>query len=135
MGARRKAREAVLETLYCYEIRDDDQNLAEIFNYCAEGHKLEKNSSEFGLNLLKKIIEKIEELDKAIAKHTENWDFSRLAIIDKNILRLGLAEIYYFPDIPKKVAIDEAIELAKTYGSADSGRFVNGILDSLGKDL
>ncbi|UCE67060.1 MAG: transcription antitermination factor NusB [Candidatus Zixiibacteriota bacterium] len=135
MGARRKAREAVLEALYCYEIRDDDQNLVEIFNYCAEGHKLEKSSSEFGLNLLKKIIEKSEELDKAIAKHTENWDFSRLAIIDKNILRLGLAEIYYFPDIPKKVAIDEAIELAKTYGSADSGRFVNGILDSLGRDL
>ncbi|UCC80470.1 MAG: transcription antitermination factor NusB [Candidatus Zixiibacteriota bacterium] len=135
MGARRKARETVLKALYCYEIRNDDQNLAEIFGYCAEGYKLEKNGREFGLNLLRKIIEKLEELDKAIAGHTENWDFSRLAIIDKNILRLGLAEIYYFPDIPKKVAIDEAIELAKTFGSADSSRFVNGILDALGKDL
>jgi N utilization substance protein B len=134
MGARRKAREAVLEALYCYEIRDDEQDPAEIFQYCAEGHRLDKNSSEFGYELLLKIIEKLEELDRAISAHTENWDFSRLAIIDKNILRLGLAEIYYFPDIPKKVAIDEAIELAKTYGSADSGRFVNGILDALGKE-
>lgn len=135
MGARRKARESVLKALYCYEIRDDNRDLAETFSYCAEGYNLDPNGQEFGLNLLRKIIEKLEELDKAIARHTENWDFSRLAIIDKNILRLGLAEIYYFPDIPKKVAIDEAIELAKTYGSADSSRFVNGILDALGKDL
>jgi len=135
MGARRNAREAVLEALYCYEIRGDDQDLAEIFKYCAENHELDKKSAEFGSRMLKKIIEKLDELDRAISAHTENWDFSRLAIIDKNILRLGLAEIYYFQDIPKKVSIDEAIELAKAYGSADSGRFVNGVLDSLGKDV
>jgi N utilization substance protein B len=134
MGARRKSREAVLKSLYCYEVRGDEINLAEIFDYCAEETNLDKKSSAFGFELLQKVIEKKEDLDKAIAEHTENWDFSRLALIDKNILRLGLAEIYYFPDIPKKVSIDEAIELAKTYGSADSGRFVNGVLDSLGKD-
>ena len=135
MGARRKTREAVLEALYCYEIREGRQPPEEIFAYCADGHKLDKKGREFGLSLLNKTIEKLEDLDKAIAVHTKNWDFSRLAIIDKNILRLGLSEIYYFPDIPKKVSIDEAIELAKTYGSADSGRFVNGILDALGKEL
>lgn len=135
MGARRKSREAVLKTLYCYEIRGDDLDLAGIFQYCVEEMQLDKKSAEFGLILLKKVVEKKDELDKAIAEHTENWDFSRLAIIDKNILRMGLAEIYYFPDIPKKVSIDESIELAKTYGSADSGRFVNGVLDALGKDI
>jgi N utilization substance protein B len=135
MGARRKSREAVLKSLYCYEIRGDDLNLAEIFDYCAEELRLDKKSAAFGLSLLKKVVEKKEELDKAIAEHTENWDFSRLAVIDKNILRMGLAEINYFPDIPKKVSIDEAIELAKTYGSADSGRFVNGVLDALGKEV
>ena len=135
MGARRKAREAVLEALYCYEIREESRDLAEIFHYCAEGHQLDNSSMEFGFDLLKRVIEKMDELDKAIAAHTQNWDFSRLAVIDKNILRMGLAEIRYFPDIPKKVSIDEAIELAKTYGSADSGRFVNGILDALGKDI
>jgi len=135
MGARRKSREAVLRSLYCYEIRDGDMNLADIFQYCAEELQLDKKSAAFGFDLLKKVIEKKEDLDKAITEHTENWDFSRLAIIDKNILRMGLAEIYYFPDIPKKVSIDESIELAKTYGSADSGRFVNGVLDALGKDV
>ena len=135
MGARRKAREAVLEALYCHEIREGEQPLEVVFAYCADGHNLDKSGREFGLGLFKKIVDKIDDLDKAIADHTKNWDFSRLAIIDKNILRLGLAEIYYFPDIPKKVSIDEAIELAKTFGSADSSRFVNGILDALGKDM
>ncbi len=135
MGARRKAREAVLESLYCFEIRGLEEELEEIFKYSAESHKLDKKSYDFAFELFKKAVENSEKLDQAIAKHTENWDFKRLAIIDKNILRLGLTEIYYFPDIPKKVSIDEAIELAKTYGSADSGRFVNGVLDSLGKDI
>ena len=135
MGARRKAREAVLESLYCYEIRDDDRDLETIFNYCSERHQLDEKGYRFGLELFRKTVEKMEEIDKAISSHTENWEFSRLAVIDKNIIRLGLAELYYFPDIPKKVSIDEAIELAKIYGSADSGRFVNGILDALGKDI
>jgi N utilization substance protein B len=135
MGARRKSREAVLKSLYCYEVRGDEINPAGIFDYCAEETNLDKKSAAFGFKLLKQVIEKKDDLDKAIAEHTENWDFSRLAIIDKNILRMGLTEIYYFPDIPKKVSIDEAIELAKTYGSADSGRFVNGVLDALGKDV
>jgi transcription termination factor NusB len=91
MGSRRSAREAVLEALYCYEIRDHEQDLAEVFDYCAEGHNLDKKGKEFGFNLLKKVVEKSEDLD-------------------------------------------EAIELAKTYGSADSSRFVNGILDALGKE-
>jgi len=85
--------------------------------------------------LLRKTTENLQELDGIIGKHIDNWDLKRLAMIDKNILRLGLAELHYFPEIPKKVTIDEAIELAKTYGSADSGRFVNGVLDALSKDL
>lgn len=135
MGARRNAREAVLEALYCYEIRGDDSDLKPIFQYCAERHQLDDNGIKFGLSLFKKTVENMEEIDKAISSHTENWEFSRLAIIDKNIIRLGFAELSYFPDIPKKVSIDEAIELAKIYGSADSRRFVNGILDALGKDI
>jgi len=134
MGKRRKAREAVLESLYSYEVRDKDGDIEKIFEFSREAHELDKLSAEFGFALFKKVIENLEELDKNIAAHTENWDFNRLAIIDKNILRLGLTEFTYFPDIPMKVSIDESIELAKLYGSADSGRFVNGVLDALGKD-
>jgi N utilization substance protein B len=134
MGQRRKAREAVLECLYCYEIRGD-VTPEEIFPYSRERQQLDKDAAAFAMALLRKAIENLKQLDGAIAKHVDNWEMERLAMIDKNILRLGLAELYYFPEIPKKVTIDEAIELAKIYGSADSGRFVNGVLDALSKDL
>jgi N utilization substance protein B len=134
MGQRRKAREAVLECLYSYEIRGD-VTIEEIFPYSQQLHQLDKEGSAFAMALLRKTIENIPQLDKIIARHIDNWDLTRLAMIDKNILRLGLAELHYFPDIPRKVTIDEAIELAKLYGSADSGRFVNGVLDALSKEL
>jgi N utilization substance protein B len=134
MGKRRKAREVVLESLYCCEIRGDT-DISEIFPYCSERHKLDSDSAAFAETLLKKTIENLEKLDEEIASHIKNWDMDRLATIDKNIIRLGLAELFFFPDIPKKVSIDEAIELAKTYGSAESGRFVNGVLDAVSKEL
>lgn len=134
MGQRRRARETVLECLYIYEIRGD-VTIAEIFPDSRERHELDDEGAQFAVALLGKTTENLDELDKIIAKHVDNWDLQRLAIIDKNILRLGLAELSYFPEIPKKVTIDEAIELAKIYGSADSGRFVNGVLDALSKDV
>ncbi len=133
MGKRRKAREAALEALYCYEIRGDS-SLEEVFPYCRERHQLTENGAEFAMDLLRKTVENMETIDKEIASHIKNWDFKRLALIDKNVLRLGLTELLYFPDIPRKVTIDEAIELAKSYGSSESGRFVNGVLDALSKD-
>lgn len=134
MGQRRKAREAVLECLYTYEIRGD-ATIDEIFPYSSERNELDHDGSQFALALLKKTIDNLNELDSIIGKHIDNWDLQRLATVDKNILRLGLAELRYFSEIPRKVTIDEAIELAKIYGSADSGRFVNGVLDALSKDL
>ncbi len=134
MGKRRKAREAALEALYCYEIRGDTP-IEEIFPFCEERHELGNSAREFALSLLKSTIENMQAIDKEIACHIKNWDIKRLALIDKNILRLGLAELLYFPDIPRKVTIDEAIELAKSYGSSESGRFVNGVLDALSKDV
>jgi N utilization substance protein B len=134
MGKRRQAREVVLESLYCYEIRED-ASIDEIFEYCREMHQLDDQAAEFAKSLLTKTIENLDKLDREIIAHLKNWDLKRLATTDKNVLRLGLAELFYFPDIPKKVSIDEAIELAKTYGSAESGRFVNGVLDALNKDM
>lgn len=134
MGKRRRAREAALEALYCYEIRGDTP-IDEIFPFCGDLHELGDSARKFALALLHKIIENLEAIDEQIACHIKNWDIKRLALIDKNVLRLGLAELLYFPDIPRKVTIDEAIELAKSYGSSESGRFVNGVLDALSKDI
>ena len=134
MGKRRDAREAVLETLYGWEIRGES-DLAEMLAANCKTHELDKGGREFAKALLDKTIENIQKLDADIAQHMENWDLGRLAIVDKNILRLSLAELYYFPEIPAKVSIDEAIELAKIFGAADSGRFVNGVLDAIRKKL
>ncbi len=134
MGKRRKAREVVLESLYCYEIRGDT-DISEIFPYCRDMHNLDQDSADFALSLLNNTVGNLEKLDAEIEAHIKNWDMDRLATIDKNIIRMALAELFFFPDIPKKVSIDEAIELAKTYGSAESGRFVNGVLDAVSRKL
>jgi len=78
-----------------------------------------------------KIVDKRTRIDKEIRKYAENWDFERFAVVDKNILRMAVCEFFYFPDIPARVTINEAIELAKKYSTMDSSSFVNGILDAI----
>lgn len=133
MGKRRKARELVLKSLYSYEISDMEPNsiLADSFSTSS----LDPSSRVFASDLYKKILENMESIDKMIKECVENWDIKRLAIIDKNIIRMGVCELLFFNDIPQKVSIDEAIELAKKYGAGDSGSFVNGILDHIAKSL
>jgi len=75
-----------------------------------------------------------EELDVLIAERAQNWEIGRIALIDKLILRMGLCELIHFPDIPQKVCINESIEIAKKYSSANARKFVNGILDSVYRD-
>ncbi|MFC1724685.1 transcription antitermination factor NusB, partial [candidate division KSB1 bacterium] len=93
------------------------------------------SDDEFASILLKKCLEDIEEIDKLIINKLENWDFSRIALIDKLILRLAIAELLSFEDIPPKVTIDEAIEIAKKFSTEKSGGFINGILNAVYKDL
>jgi N utilization substance protein B len=81
------------------------------------------------------MIEHLPEIDDRIRKYCENYEFNRISPVDRNVLRLAIYEMLHRDDIPPVVSIDEAIELAKTFGGADSGRFVNGILDRVKKDL
>jgi len=85
--------------------------------------------------LIRGTLEHRDEADELIKKHAQNWELHRMAAVDRNILRLAIYEMLYRDDIPPVVSINEAIELAKAYGGADSGRFVNGILDRIRKDL
>ena len=77
----------------------------------------------------------MEKIDEEITKHAQHWDISRVALIDKNIMRMAICELLYFPDIPSKVSINEAIELAKKYSTDESAGFVNGILNAIFKQL
>lgn len=133
MTTRREARKAVLQALYAYEMRESQvEQLVEEF---IQENKLDEKSTLFIKELFLKVIENMERIDNLIKGCVEHWDFSRLAVVDKNILRLAIGEFLFFSDIPRKVSIDEAIELAKEFSSQDSGSFVNGVLDSIAKKL
>jgi len=133
MTSRREARKIVLQALYAYEMRESrPEELVEEF---IRENSLDEKSVAFVKELLLKVIQNMNYVDDLIKGCVEHWDFSRLAVVDKNILRLSIGEFLFFADIPRKVSIDEAIELAKEFSSSDSGSFVNGVLDSIAKQL
>jgi transcription antitermination protein NusB len=132
---RRQIREKILQALYTLELRDVDTESATHWLLTKEIMD-DPNAMKFFSHLMGNIVRNREEIDRYISKHTFNWDMSRIAIIDKNILRMALAEILYCEDIPPKVSINEAIEIAKKFSSTDkSSKFVNGILDAIFNDL
>lgn len=100
-----------------------------------EKEALPDEFQEFCRNLALKTLVHSDEFNTLIKKKAEHWEFERIAIIDKLILRMALCEILYFEEIPPKVSITEAIEIAKDYSTEKSGAFVNGILDSVLQDL
>lgn len=89
----------------------------------------------FGDRLIKGVLQHLEKIDRAIKEHAENWDIHRMAVVDRNVLRLAIYEMHYREDIPPVVSINEAIDISKRFSTEDSGRFVNGILDRIRQDL
>lgn len=129
---RSKARDLVLQALYAAEIGEGDGSDA--FVEIVEGAKLDSSSLEFARPLFDKITEEREWADKMITELAHNWKLERIAIIDQIVLRMAMTEMKVMPDTPVKVVLNEAIELAKRYSTAESSRFVNGILDSFVKN-
>lgn len=127
MGKRRKARELALQILYAMEI--SGQNAQESFSRIIEcfGHK--QNGWEYARQIVLGVEKHKEEIDGMIQQCSEHWRLHRMACVDRNLLRLSVFELMFCPDIPKKVALNEAVELGKKYGSEDTGAFVNGVLD------
>ena len=131
--SRRKARIAALEMLYQLDMADGD--IKDITAMQFEEKNLAKDAEGFILRLVNGVWEHKREIDRLIETNAENWSVYRITLIDRNILRLAAFEMVYCPDIPFKVAIDEAIEIGKIYGAEDSGAFINGILDKIGQGL
>jgi N utilization substance protein B len=132
MMNRRKVRETVLQALYAFELSGDTRDVPLKMILAPQ---VEAEDKVFAEKLYLRTIEKHEELDAEITKRLANWDLTRLALIDKIVLRMALTELVEFPDIPTKVTINEAIEIAKKFSTAKSGMFVNGILDSACQDM
>jgi len=132
MGNRHKAREIALQGLYMFEI--GKAQVEDILELDWIDKPLQDDIKDFAKMLISGTIEKIEEIDSLIKKFSRNWDFNRIDAIDKTILRLAIYEITDIIDIHPTISINEAIELAKTFGGENSSQFINGILDSINKD-
>lgn len=132
MRKRTIAREHVLKVLYQRDItnRQIDQVVEQ---YWEEQEDRDDETMNFANRLIFGISSHLKEIDKKISEYANNWQLKRMAVIDRNVLRLGLYELQFEPEIPPKVTINEAIELAKKYGDLESGKFVNGILDKIHK--
>jgi transcription antitermination protein NusB len=126
---RRKIREKVMQVLYAYEISEDP--IEKIKSSMLEEIREDAESYKFGSDLIAQVIENQDSLDERIKNQADNWESERIALIDKILLRMSIAEFLYFPDIPPKVSINEAIEIAKKFSTENSGKFVNGILDGI----
>ena len=134
MGAKRRiVREKVLQTLYAFELSREpldfviSQVLAEL--------KEDADTFAFAEALVRKTIQFQEEIDTMIRQRVANWEFNRIAVMDRLILRMSICELLHFEDIPPKVSINEAIEIARRYSTDKSDKFVNGVLDSILDDL
>jgi len=132
MRKRTLAREFALQVLYQMDITGDTPERA-LDNFWAnkEGEEIEAALKEFSSELVKGVAGNLEEIDKKIVQFAANWQLKRMAIVDRNIMRLGAFELIYREDIPPKVAINEAVELAKKFSGLESGKFVNAILDKV----
>ncbi len=133
-SGRRRARELALQACYAHELSGNppEQIVGDVINAQTEetGAVL-----EFAAALFRRTVAENSFFDMLIRRKAVNWEFNRIAIMDKLILRMALSEFLHFPDIPPKVTIDEAIEIAKKFSTEKSGRFVNGILDAVLIDL
>ena len=128
-GTRRKGRELALQALYQIEITGDiSAGAVDLFLGYFEGAARAK---EFARSLVSGVVSQRSDIDRLIEQSTENWQLARLAKVDLLILRLATYEIVYCPDIPHNVSLNEAIEIGKRFGTADSAAFINGVLDQI----
>ena len=133
MGKRRAARRAALQYHFWRDLHGGDgpETIEEFWELCPA--KAQRPAVRPAVD--RRMLAHLPEIDERITRYCENYEFRRISAVDRNVLRLGIFEMFYRDDIPPVVSINEAIELAKEFGGPDSGRFVNGILDRVKDDL
>jgi len=133
MGKRRRAREAAIQYHFWRDLQQGagPEKMEDFWEFCP----VKSGVREFAQPLIEGTVAHLPEIDERIRRYAENYNLNRISAVDRNVLRLAIYEMLYRDDIPPVVSINEAIELAKTFGGAESGRFVNGILDRIRKDI
>jgi transcription antitermination factor NusB len=136
MRKRTRAREIALQLLYQVDIRHEAlEDIIDDFlqDQICDSDCTDPSINEFASSLARGTVESIKVIDSTISSYAQNWQLERMAVIDRNIMRMACYEMLYLDDIPSKVSINEAVDLAKKYGDLESGKFVNGILDKIKK--
>jgi transcription antitermination protein NusB len=133
MGARTSGREAALQMLFAAEISGGSPERV-VATYWRETPG-DPEGREYADSVVRGVLGEAAAVDEIIRKASTNWRLERMARVDRNVLRLGAWELLRNPDVPRAVILDEAVELAKRFGSEDSGAFVNGVLDRIAEDL
>ncbi|HPL82870.1 MAG TPA: transcription antitermination factor NusB [Candidatus Omnitrophota bacterium] len=132
MRKRTVSREFALQVLYQVDITRDIPEVAlDNFWSVRAKEEIEPELKEFTSKLVKGVISNMAHIDKKISEYAANWQLKRMAVVDRNIMRMGCFEILYCEDIPSKVSINEAVDLAKKFSGVEAGKFVNAILDKV----
>lgn len=132
MANRHLSRSIAMQTLYQWDFSGQHtEEIPKILKYNLKEFAPNLQESDFIKNLIDGVIDNLTEIDEQIKKYAPEWPLEQITIIDRNILRLGIYELKFIKDVPPKVAINEAIELAKTFGGPSSGKFVNGVLGAI----
>lgn len=129
MGARRKARELALQMLYQHDLSGNSPDA--IVDTFEDLQKSKPNTREFATRIFRGTVDHLGQIDEMITAQADNWRLTRMAVVDRNIIRMSVYEFMHENDTPKLVIIDEAIEIAKKFGTQKSSQFINGILDGI----
>lgn len=131
MGYRRKAREFALQMLYQFDVSNDFEHL---INEFWSNKDVPDDVKEFTNNIVEGVVKNLHIVDNLLVESAENWSIDRMALVDRNIMRIAVYELLFIKEIPVKVTINEAIEIAKRFGGEESSSFINGILDRIIRD-
>ena len=132
MGRRRKARELALQLLYQLDVQGEERAEPHLDDFW-QRHPVDREAREFAESLVRGTKSHEAEIDALIARYAEHWELERMAVVDRNLLRQGIFELLWESGVPPKVAINEALEVAKKFSTQESSRFINGILDRIHK--
>lgn len=128
MGSRHQARERALQILFQYDVHGKPGAWLDEF---WKPLQVDEDTKAFAEQIVAGVLQRKAEIDAVLARYATNWKVSRMPIVDRNILRAGLYEFFWMDDVPAKVTLDEAVELAKSFGDEEASKFVNGVLDKV----
>lgn len=134
MSTRRDAREWAVQLLFQLDLNPSDK-LEEVYKEFWSSRTVDKKSRQFTEERVSGVMNNIKDVDITLKKYTDNWEISRMGVVDRNVMRLALYEMMSCKDIPSAVIINEAVDIAKYFSTSESGKFVNGVLDRVRKDM